>query len=506
MTGPSRLRGAAAGLLAGAVALAIGELVAGIGRSQRSPVIAVGDLVIDAVPRSVKDFAVDRFGTNDKTALLVGIYAVVAVVAAVLGVRSVKRFSTGAAGIAAFGAVGVFAATQEIGVGVAEVVASIVGAAAGIGVLWLLLGTVEGSSTPSVDAPVLARRGFLKLGAGAVIVGVGTASFGRFLQSRVSAAASRMAVVLPKPSKPAPAIPAGADLGIDGLSPYVSPNRDFYRIDVNLLVPQVAADGWELTVNGRVDRVTTISYDQLLEMPMEERDITLACVSNEVGGKLIGNARWLGTPLLPVLERAGIHESADQVVARSVDGFTVGFPVDVLRDGRNALIAVGMNGEPLPLAHGFPARLVVAGLYGYVSATKWLDEIELTRFDDFETYWIRRGWAREAPIKTQARIDTPRRGVDVGTVPVAGVAWAQTRGIAKVELQVDDGGWNECELADTAGKDTWRQWLYRWDATPGRHQLTVRATDATGEPQTEERVPPFPDGATGWHSITVNVD
>ena len=505
MTAPSKLRGALAGVLAGFVALSVGELIAGLGHSQRSPVIAVGDLVIDAVPRSVKDVAIDWFGTNDKTALLVGIYLVIALIAAALGVRALTRFAAGAAGIAAFGIVGVFAATQEIGVGVAEVLASIIGAGVGVGALWLLLGAIDGSSTPAVDAPALERRAFLKLGAGALVLGSGTASFGRYLQGRVSASASRMAVVLPRASTPAPAIPANADLRIDGLSPYVSSNRGFYRIDVNLLVPQVAAEGWSLTVTGRVDNEVSITYDELLALPMVEADITLACVSNEVGGTLVGNARWLGTPLLPVLERAGIDASADQVVARSVDGFTTGFPVDALRDGRTALIAVGMNGEPLPLAHGFPARLVVAGLYGYVSATKWLAELELTRFDEFDTYWVRRGWAREAPIKTQARIDTPRGGSRAGTVPVAGVAWAPTRGIAKVEVRVDDGEWVECELAGTAGKNTWRQWLYRWDATPGHHRLTVRATDDTGETQPEERADPFPDGATGWHTVGVTV-
>jgi DMSO/TMAO reductase YedYZ molybdopterin-dependent catalytic subunit len=317
-----------------------------------------------------------------------------------------------------------------------------------------------------------------------------------------------MAVVLPRPARAAPRVPAAADLGIDGLSPFVTPNGDFYRIDVNLIVPQVTAEGWTLTIKGLVDAEVELTYGELLAMPLVEEDITLACVSNEVGGRLVGNARWLGTPLLPLLERAGIDGNADQIVARAVDGFTVGFPVESLRDGRAALLAVGMNGEPLPIRHGFPARLVVAGLYGYVSATKWLSEIELTRFDAFDPYWIQRGWAVEAPIKTQARIDTPRglAKVSGSTIPVAGVAWAQTRGIAKVEVRIDDGEWNECELSEEVSANTWRQWLYRWEgAAPGRHQLTVRATDATGEIQPEQRVPPFPDGATGWHSIAVNV-
>ena len=494
-------RGALAGLLAGGVALAVGELVAGSGASGRAPVIAVGDLVIDNVPRPVKDLAIETFGTNDKVALLVGIYAVLAVIAAALGIAATRRFATGAVGIALFGAVGVLAALQGDDAGAAEVLAPVLGALAAIGALRVLVGAIEEPTGSGLD-----RRRFLVLAAGAAAVGVSAAAVGRFLQGRGSAAASRLAVVLPRPAMPAPAIPAAADLGIDGLSPFLTPIDDFYRIDVNLIVPQVEAEGWRLKISGLVDDEIELTYDDVLALPLVEEDVTLACVSNEVGGDLVGNARWLGTPLLPLLERAGIDRRADQVVARSVDGFTVGFPVDALRDGRAALLAVGMNGEPLPIRHGFPARLVVAGLYGYVSATKWLEEIELSRFDAFDPYWIKRGWAVEAPIKTQARIDTPRGRASGATVPVAGVAWAPTRGIEAVEVRVDDGVWRECELSAEVGADTWRQWRYRWDdPSPGRHQLTVRATDGSGETQPEERVPPFPDGATGWHSVTVTI-
>ena len=502
-----RLRGSIAGLLAGGVALAVGELVAGLGQSQRAPVIAVGDLVIDVVPRAVKDLAIDLFGTSDKLALLVGIYTIVAVIAAALGRASTRRFSSGVIGFALFGAVGVIAALRADDGSTAEVLAPVLGAIAGVVTLRVLIrGADEPAAMP--EAVTMERRAFLKVAAGAGALAVGTASVGRFLQGRVSAAASRLAVVLPSATSPAPAIPAAADLGIDGLSPFLTPLEDFFRIDVSLLVPQVRAETWKLMITGMVDDEVTITYDELLAMPMVEEDITLACVSNEVGGRLVGNARWLGTPLLPLLERAGIDVRSDQVVARAVDGFTVGFPVETLRDGRAALVAVGMNGEPLPIRHGFPARLVVAGLYGYVSATKWLEDIELTRFDEFDPYWIKRGWAVEAPVKTQARIDTPRgqQTLAGAVIPVAGVAWAQTRGIERVEVRVDDGAWHECELSTAVGANTWRQWLYRWeDATPGRHELTVRATDGTGETQTEDRADPFPDGATGWHSVTVTV-
>jgi DMSO/TMAO reductase YedYZ molybdopterin-dependent catalytic subunit len=506
----TRARGAAAGVLAGGVALGIGELVAGIGRSRRSPVIAVGDLVIDAVPRPVKDEAIRLFGTHDKLALLVGIYVVIALIAAVLGMRAMRRFSAGAFGMAVFGALGVFAATQEVGVSFDELIASVIGAACGIGVLWLLVGAATVTapeSAPAADGTPLERRRFLVMAGGAVVVGAGAASIGRALQGRVSVAASRLAVVLPRPIRPAAAVPATARLDVDGISPLLTPNRDFYRIDVNLLVPQVSADGWKLDVKGRVERPFAITYDELLAMPMEEHDVTLACVSNEVGGHLISTARWLGTPLLALLERAGIAATADQVVARSVDGFTTGFPVDAVRDGRTALLAVGMNGEPLPARHGFPARLVIAGLYGYVSATKWLRQLEVTRFDEYDTYWIQRGWSALGPVKVQSRIDTPHGGrrVAAGTVPIAGVAWAQHTGVSRVEVRVDDGAWVDAELADALSVDTWRQWVHRWDATPGKHDIAVRATDAHGMVQPEERAEPYPDGATGWHTITVDV-
>jgi DMSO/TMAO reductase YedYZ molybdopterin-dependent catalytic subunit len=302
-------------------------------------------------------------------------------------------------------------------------------------------------------------------------------------------------------------VPAGADLGIDGVSPFVTPNGDFYRIDTALIVPQVRTDGWTLRVHGMVDRELELTFDDLLARQLVEADVTLACVSNEVGGDLIGNARWLGVRLDELLREAGVRRGATQVVPRSSDGFAAGFPTEVALDGRDALVAVGMNGEALPLRHGFPARLVVPGLYGYVSATKWLTEIELTTWDAFDSYWVRRGWAKEAPIKTQSRIDTPRSGASLrpGRVAVAGVAWAQGRGVEAVEVRVDDGPWQPARLATAVGADTWRQWVHEWDATPGRHTITARATDGTGAVQTSERAEPIPDGASGWHSIVAIV-
>jgi DMSO/TMAO reductase YedYZ molybdopterin-dependent catalytic subunit len=291
------------------------------------------------------------------------------------------------------------------------------------------------------------------------------------------------------------------------VSSFVTPNTDFYRIDTALTVPRVSIDSWDLRVTGMVGRKLRLSYADLVSRDVVEADITLTCVSNEVGGKLIGNARWLGVRLDDLLDEAEVDPAADQIVGRSVDGYTCGFPVAAL-DGRNALIAIGMNGEPLPLEHGYPARLIVPGLYGYVSATKWLTEIELTTFDEFDQYWVRRGWVDDAPIKVQSRIDTPKglSKVAAGTVAIGGVAWAQTRGIEGVDVQIDDGAWTPARLAAEQSTDTWRQWSLAWDATPGRHTIRVRATEAGGAIQTDRRSEPFPSGATGQHQIVVIVE
>jgi len=294
---------------------------------------------------------------------------------------------------------------------------------------------------------------------------------------------------------------------IDGLSPYIVPSGDFYRIDTALVVPQVDVAHWKLSVTGKVDHPFTLTFDELQAMEQVEEAVTLSCVSNYVGGDLVGNARWQGVPLRALLDRAGVQSAGTQIVGRSVDGFTVGFPTAALDDGRTALVAVGMNGQPLPTVHGFPARLVVAGLYGYVSATKWLTEIELTGLEDFDAYWVPLGWAKEAPIKTQSRIDVPKAAATIraGTTPIAGVAWAPDRGIRKVEVQVDDGPWRQAQLASVLSKDTWCEWMLPWDATVGPHVLRVRATDGTGATQTGHESDPEPDGATGWHSRKVDV-
>jgi DMSO/TMAO reductase YedYZ molybdopterin-dependent catalytic subunit len=352
------------------------------------------------------------------------------------------------------------------------------------------------------------RRGFLVASAGtgalAALAGFG----GRAVQkARFDAAGSRAGIRLPAAADPAPALPATARAAVPGLDPYVTPNRDFYRVDTALVVPQVPADTWSLRVHGMVDREVSLSYQDLLDRDLVERDITMTCVSNEVGGRLVGTARWLGAPLKALLDEAGVRPGADQILSTSSDGMTIGTPTAVVMDGRDAMLAVGMNGEPLPLEHGFPVRMLVPGLYGYVSATKWVVDLELTTFAAATPYWVKRGWVERAPIRTSSRIDVPRPLAEVaaGRVAVAGVAWAQHVGIAKVEVQVDGGQWTEARLATAPSTDLWVQWVYEWDAAAGPHTLAVRATDRSGRTQTDSRARPFPSGSTGRHSVVVTV-
>jgi DMSO/TMAO reductase YedYZ molybdopterin-dependent catalytic subunit len=513
---PGRLAAAVAGGLAAAAALAAGHLAGALTAETRSPVVAVGEGVIERVPVPVERFAIETFGSNDKLVLVVGITAVCVLLGAVLGVALRRRPVWAGAGIAGFGLVGVLAALDRgVDLGpalVPSVVAAVVGFATIVGLLRLAPDRRPARS--EIEMPterpkdgLRSRRAFL-LASGAVLAGTallrtaGSAAAGRF-----SAAASRAGITLPRAIRPLAPAPATVDAGVAGIAPFFTPNRDFYRVDTALVVPQVPAESWRLRIHGLVDRPTTLTYAELVDHGLVEADITLTCVSNTVGGKLVGNARWLGLPLRELLDEVGVSPDADQIVGRSVDGWTCGFPVAAAYD-RNALVAVGMNGEPLPIEHGFPARLVTPGLYGYVSAAKWLTEIELSRFDAFDQYWVRRGWDAEAPIKTMTRVDTPQSLSQVATGPVTigGVAWAQTRGIDRVEVRIDDGPWETARLADALGLDTWRQWTLPWDATPGRHTITARATDGTGELQTDQRAEPFPNGASGWQSLLVTVE
>ncbi|ORT56800.1 molybdopterin-dependent oxidoreductase [Streptomyces sp. CB03238] len=512
-----RLLAGLSGLLAGYAALAVAELAAAAVRPEAGPVAAVGGAAIDRTPAPVKDWAIRTFGESDKLVLLLGIVAVLAVLALMLGLLALRHRRVGASAVLLFGVVGAVAATtRPDSDSFADGVPSLAGALAGAALLHWLTGRLTAPARASAPGEGWDRRGFLIAASAAAVASTGAGVLGRTLgASRArNAMASRAAVVLPRPDSPAAPVPRGAQLRVAGVSRFVTPNKDFYRVDTALVVPKVDATRWRLRIHGRgVARSLALTFQDLLDRELVERDITLACVSNEVGGPYVGNARWLGVRLADVLAEAGVKPPskggpADQLVARSVDGMTLGTPVEEVMDGRDALLAIGMNGEPLPFDHGFPVRMVVPGLYGYVSACKWIEDIELTTFDAYDPYWVKRKWARRAPVKTQSRIDTPKPFARpaAGTVMVAGVAWAQHRGIDRVEVRVDDGPWRRADLAAEDTIDTWRQWSLPWKATPGSHTLTVRATDRTGETQTRERTRTIPDGASGWHSVVVTVD
>ena len=507
---PSRPAAAIAGLASGAAALGSAELLAGLLPGAASPIIAVGDLVISLQPPGAKQLVVDLVGEADKLVLNLLIAAVALAITAGIGVLA--RTRPGMARIV-FALGGILALGAGLRDPLAAPITTLLVAAAAVAIAIAVLGRLmrlasERASAPAAEMPDWGRRRFL--GTSIAVVGVAAAGglVGRALLDRGRLNAVPQGGVVPAPVETAPPLPAGASLDVPEVSPIVVPNRDFYRIDTALLVPRPDLPTWRLRVTGMVERPFELTYDELVAMPLHEQYVTIACVSNEVGGDLVGNALWSGVRLKELLDRAGINPEATQIVGRSVDGFTAGFPTTwAIADDREPLVAVTMNGEPLPADHGYPARLIVPGLFGYVSATKWLTEIELTTLEAFDAYWVPLGWAKEAPILTQSRIDVPRDGarIEAGTVAVAGIAWAPDRGIAGVEVQIDEDGWEPAELSVPISDATWVQFLRRWEATAGEHLVRVRATDGMGEVQTDQKSRPAPDGARGHHTIRVTV-
>jgi DMSO/TMAO reductase YedYZ molybdopterin-dependent catalytic subunit len=506
------VRLAFAGVVAVGAALALGELLAGVVPGVPSPLLAVARFIVDVQPPGAKDFIVGIFGEADKIAFQAFIILVALAVGAGLGMLRPRRPGLAAAILAAFTAVGFAASLHD-----PDVSPALSAATAGIEALvgiWLLGRLVAIAAPPRASGaaamPDWTRRSLIRTG-GAIAVGsVALGSVGRLLLERQRAPATPTDV----PVAPVPAsLPSGADLASAGLSqagltPIVVPNNRFYRIDTAFIPPSVDRDSWSLRVHGMVDREVTLTYAELVALPIIEQYVTIACVSNTVGGKLVGNAKWTGVRLRDVLDMAGVQSNADQLVGESVDGFTAGMPVAWVMDlARTPMIAVAMNDAPLPREHGYPARLIIPGLYGYVSATKWLASLELTRFDQFEGFWVPLGWAQKAPVLTQSRIDVPRDGAGVaaGHVAVAGVAWAMDRGISKVEVRVDEGVWEKAKLSTPISRATWVQWLYDWDAPAGSHRVEVRATDGSGEVQTDRESDPAPDGARGHQVIRVSV-
>ena len=511
---------AVAGIVATATALGVSELLAGLLSGATSLVASVGQVVIDLQPPGAKDVVVGLFGTNDKLALEVLIVVVALIIGAGLGLLARRRYALAAGAFIAFGVVGFVASLGEPLV-VPEI--AIVSAAVSVGAGLLVLGwLLDASAAPAPNAtktdrsrrarpvatmPDWSRRAFMIRAGGVGIAAVVAGFAGRQLLERQRVAPVGSGPPIPPASVTVPALTPDEDLSttVANLTPIVMPNERFYRIDTALLTPSVGTDDWSLRIHGLVDRETTLSWAQLVALPMFEQYVTIACVSNEVGDKLVGNAKWTGVRLRQVLDIAGVQSSATQLVGRSVDGFTAGMPTAWVMDpAREPMIALKMNDAPLPPIHGYPARLIVPGLYGYVSATKWLTELELTTLEAFNGYWVPLGWAKEAPILTQSRIDTPRGGVKSGTVPIAGIAWAPDRGVSRVEVAID-GVWRDARLSKPISDATWVQWVTDWTTTPGKHTIMVRATDGKGVVQEEQHSPPAPDGARGWHTIAVDV-
>jgi DMSO/TMAO reductase YedYZ molybdopterin-dependent catalytic subunit len=504
---PSRGAAALAGIVAGGVALGATELLAGILPGAPSVVLEIGSFLISLQPPGAKQVVVDLFGTNDKLALNLAIILGALAIAAGLGMLARYHRPWTTAGFVAIAALGLFASLRDP---LVDSLLAVVAAVVGVTVAYTVIRWLLKLTTPRGEAqmPDWGRRRFIGTAVAVGAAGIAGGSIGRLLLN-ARAEAAPTAASIPSAVDPVAALPAGAKLAVQGITPLVVPNPDFYRIDTNLLTPRVDASTWTLSVDGMVDHPFSITYDELLAMEMHEEYVTIACVSNEVGGDLVGNALWKGARLRELLDRAGVQPGATQIVGHSFDDWTAGFPTAWLDDpSREALVAVAMNGDPLPAEHGFPARLIVPGLYGYVSATKWLTRIGLTTLEAFNGYWVPLGWAKEAPILTQSRIDVPGDGsaVNAGQVAVAGVAWAPDRGVSKVEVQVDDAPWAVAEISAQISDATWVQWLFRWAATPGNHSLSVRATDGKGDVQTAKVTRPAPDGARGHHTIDVQVN
>ncbi len=537
---PRLLTGALLGALTAAVALAVGEITAIFTGPASAPVYAVGAAAVSLTPAPVKEYAVAHFGEHDKQLLITGILAALSVIALLAGIAALRRFPLGALLIALFGAVGVAAAESQPNSAASWALPSVLGAIAGIGALRLLVlryrrtplaagdrahlhshshadagaGAYQ-ASAPAVPMPTASanvagsdRRRFVATAAG-IAAGSAAAGFGANLAiaRRYNVGAARAAVRVPRPAFPAPALPPGVHPDIAGLSPFFTDNDGFYRVDTALVLPQVRPDTWSLRIHGLVDKPIELSFADLLRQPLHEHDMTLSCVSDPVGGPYVGNARWIGASLPDLLRAAGVQKGADQLLARSAEGMSIGTPLSSVLDGRTGLIALAMNGQPLPIAHGFPARMLVPGFYGYASACKWITDLYVTTFAASTAYWAARGYARIGTMKTQSRIDVPKpfARVSAGPVIVAGVAWATHRGIAEVQVRVDQGAWHTAQLAAQDSPDTWLQWTYPWQATTGSHSLQVRAADATGQYQTSTRADPYPNGASGWESIIVTV-
>ncbi len=503
-----RLLYAGFGILAAIVGIAAGHLVAALINPASSPVLAIGSTVIDLTPTPVKEWAVAQFGTADKPILVGSVMVGAVVLAAVGGILARRRFALGAGVLLVLVLLAGLAAVLRPTAGPLDAVPALATALTGVAALWWLTRSADPlaqeptTQDDGVDAPT--RRGVLIASGALAVAAAAMGGVGRFV---TSLRANPSDVKLPAATDAAPALPKGLDDKIKGIASFRTPNEDFYRIDTRLSLPTLGIEDYELVIDGDVEKEISLSFEDLMNMDLIERDITLTCVSNDVGGPYVGGARWLGVRLTDLLDLAGVGDKADQILSTDVDGMTISTPLKVAADGRDAMLAIGMNGEALPREHGFPVRMVVPGLYGYVSACKWITRMTLTTFEEQQAYWTERDWAIDAPIKIASRIDTPKSfaEIDAGDTFIAGVAWAQDRGIGKVEVQIDGKDWQEVELGPSGGVDYWRQWFMPWKADTGQHTIAVRATSQEGELQTPAKTMPFPNGSSGYQSIISRV-
>ena len=536
--------GALVGILTALVALGVAQIVAGLLSAPiGEPVAAVGELSIDHTPPAVKNFAIREFGSSDKTVLVWGIRGVLIIFAVVIGILAVRKLWQGLCGLAVFGAIGVYAALIQPSATATDALPSLVGA--GVATFALTYFSGRAASLARMRAPGQApyaspgrpegaqasgpawrpveadRRGPLEaapdrrrfLLGGAAVAGISLLTYagGSWLAETRNVGTIQAALKLPAATVAAPPLPTGANLNIPGLSSFITPNSSFYRVDTAIVLPEIEPASWQLRVHGMVRKELVLSFEDLIKRPLIEDYITLCCVSNPVGGPYIGNAKWLGASLRSLLQEAGIKAGASQLLATSSDGFTSGTPVQVAMDsGRDSMLAVAMNDTALPVEHGFPVRQVIPGLYGYVSACKWIVDIEVTTYEAAQAYWVPRGWDSQAPVKTESRIDVPTGQNPIRTgsrVSISGVAWAQHKGIDAVEVRVAGGPWQQARLAAVPDLDTWRQWAYEWDVNvaPGTYLIEARATDKTGYTQTALQEPPEPNGATGYPAVSVQV-
>ncbi len=519
-TAGGRLAFAVTGVLAALAGMAAGHLVAAFTDPATSPVLSVGSTVIDLTPTPLKELAIAKFGTADKAILLASVGLVTVLLAATAGLLSRRRPRVGLALIVLLVILAGTAAMTRPTATPIDLLPALATGLVGTGVLvWLRRKLIRAEKPAGAAGAVResgeagaasgnggggSRRQFL---VGAAGVTAGAAVVGGAGQRLASASSDPTSVKLPSAAEVARPLPAGLEAQVPGISAFRTPTADFYRVDINLTVPKVSKGSWKLEIDGDVKRPFSLTFDELAAMPLIERHITMTCVSNEVGGGYIGAATWLGVRLTDILDRAGVGSSSDQLLSTAVDGFTISTPLAVARDGRDAMVAIGMNGQPLTDVHGFPARLITPGLYGFVGATKWLTTLTLTTYAAQQAYWTKREWVTDAPIKTSARIDTPAALTTIkpGMTAIGGVAWAQHRGVGKVEVRIDGGAWAPAILGPDAGIDYWRQWYLPWDAPSGQHTVGVRAVDLKGDAQIEQRATPFPSGSSGIQEVVVLV-